>query len=194
MSAAKKIWNADEFALKFEGQNVELASGQIHAMPPAKTKQGQAQATFAGILMRRFHRISPKSKLPGGWWFVVESPVKYGMLNLFCHDMAGWKRSRSPKNPAEDYPVALTPDWVCEILSTNIRDDKVKKQDVLHEWRVPYYWLVDSENQEIRILEWEEDEYKAVLDADTSYVGPMPPFQDVELSVKMLFGLEDDND
>ena len=124
---------------------------------------------------------------------MTEAPVKYGRLHLYSHDVAGWRRERSCEYP-EGYPISLRPDWVCEILSSNFRDDRVRKQKVLHEWEVPFYWLVDPGFREIRILEWHDEDYKIVKDVDVDFRGALPPFDAVPISVKALFGLDDDND
>jgi Uma2 family endonuclease len=182
MANAKKM-TLEEFAVEFEGRNHNLIYGIPEAMPPAKARNGKAQFAFAKCLGPLFERKSRgPGAPPGGWWFVTEAPVRYGHLHLFSHDIAGWKSERAPKSP-DDYPIALTPDWVCEVLSSNIRNDTHRKQKILHQWNVPFYWSVDPEDQEIRVLESEESDYRVVIEAGLGFVGPMPPFDAVPLSV-----------
>ena len=44
-------------------------------------------------------------------------------------------------------PMRLFPDWVCEILSTNKRNDLVRKKRVYHRHELPHYWILDPLEQ-----------------------------------------------
>ena len=191
MNEARKLLSPESFALEYEGQCFELVYGTPQAMPPAKTIHSNAQTSLVLALGSLFQRKAGTGA-PGGWWFATEAPVKYGHLHLFSHDIAGWRRERAPKRPT-DYPVSLRPDWVCEILSSNFRNDAEVKKKILHEWQVPFLWLVDPAHQEIRILEWEDAQYRVVSDVGLEFSGSLPPFDALPLAVKDLFGVEDED-
>ena len=56
---------------------------------------------------------------PGGWWIIDEPELHLGD-DVLVPDIAGWRRARMPIYPETAY-VALSPDWVCEILSPSTR-------------------------------------------------------------------------
>jgi Uma2 family endonuclease len=182
----------EEYLVRYEGTRNEYVDGQIVELAPTTSYHGDAQAGFAEILRAAFHkkRGGPGDP-PGGWWLRTEAAVRYGQRHLFAHDLAGWRRDLHPSKPS-GYPVLERPDWVCEMLSTNVRDDKERKKAILHEWQVPHFWLVDPIGQEIRILAWEEKDYRVVGDYGIGFMGELPPFNAAPLAVRDLFGVEDD--
>ena len=66
----------------------------------------------------------------------------FDAANTFQPDVTGWRRDRVPEGSG-GVPVMVRPDWVCEILSSNKRNDLVKKKRVYHRHQVPHYWIVD---------------------------------------------------
>lgn len=190
MTTAKKLLTAEEFLLDSNESKTELIDGSVWSMPPTKPVHGRTQAAFSEQLGAKWGK-KPGGKVPGGWWFATEIGVRYGRNHVLCHDLAGWRRDRLPKWPTDLSLMEMRPDWVCEILSSNIRDDKVRKHRILHEWEVPYYWLVDPVDLEIRILQRENEDFKVFMDVGTDFVGFLPPFEGEEISVKDLFGLEE---
>lgn len=60
-------------------------------------------------------------------------------------DIAGWRRDRLPVLPM-DAPIAIVPDWVCEILSpTTRRHDTLIKKRYYAKIGLPHHWLIDLE-------------------------------------------------
>jgi Uma2 family endonuclease len=152
--------------------------------------QGYLQASMSEILRKYFNKMGGPG-VPGGWWIFAEAAVRYADRSLFAHDLAGWKRSFFPERPKQK-TMSVRPDWVCEILSSNRDNDLVKKRIVLHEHRVPYYWIVDSEKNHISVLEWSEKGYVIVLDVVVGFEGEIPPFTGISLKANSLFGEEED--
>ena len=60
---------------------------------------------------------------PGGWWFIQDVDVDFGVHDIYRPDIAGWRRERVARFPATR-PVRERPDWLCEGLSprTALRD------------------------------------------------------------------------
>jgi len=82
---------------------------------------------------------------PGGWWILSEPGIELPGSPEFAPDLAGWRRNRLPTLPV-DGSFALTPDWVCEILSPSNRGyDLVTKRRFYARIEVPYIWYVDPE-------------------------------------------------
>ena len=191
MGTARKLTTADDFLQNMQGPRSELIDGVVNTMPPPKADHSRTQANLMQKLGSLWNK-KPTGNNPGGWWIATEVGVRYGHSNVLCHDLAGWRRDRLPAWPKGIACMNVRPDWVCEILSTNFREDKFRKKGILHQWEVPYYWLVDPIGCEIRILEHETDDYKVLMDVGLEYSGPVPPFTEVPVSVKELFGIEDE--
>jgi Uma2 family endonuclease len=52
-------------------------------------------------------------------------------------------------------PIAVTPDWVCEVLSpSSLAHDRSRR--IYLEHKVPYYWLCDPESRTLEILKHDE--------------------------------------
>jgi Uma2 family endonuclease len=59
-----------------------------------------------------------------------------------CPDLAGWRVERYEE--PEDNPIALVPDWICEVLSpSTARSDRVEKMPLFAEHGVGHLWLID---------------------------------------------------
>jgi Uma2 family endonuclease len=188
MTATKKInfLSIEEFQTQFLDSRCQYHEGEVWQLQATTPTHNNFQGAFAEILRSQFHKKTGGTK-PGGWWILPEAAVRYGTKNLFSHDLAGWQRSRVPQIP-EDFPVLIRPDWVCEILSSNASNDLVKKKAVLHEFEVPFYWIVDPVLRILNVLEWSEKGYTSVLDVTEDFVGKIPPFGAVELNAFLLFG------
>lgn len=88
--------------------------------------------------------------LAGGWWFATEAGVQLSDAEVFRPDVAGCWRERPAALPAE-VPIALAPGWVCEILSTNRRNDLITKKRAYHRHRVGHSWLVDPAEETLAV-------------------------------------------
>jgi hypothetical protein len=200
MNAAKKIEtiSIEEFEARYFNTRCEFHNGVVTGEEtPGERKQAQAapdhsfiQFCFGQTLGPLFNKKSG-SKPPGGWWLFDECPVRYGDKYLFLHDLGGWKRARVPERPRR-YPITEKPDWICEILSTNHSTDRHTKRAVLHEYEVPYYWIVDPVGRLIEVYEWAQKGYVLLMTLDETFKGKIPPFDSAELKVSHLFGDEDD--
>lgn len=62
---------------------------------------------------------------------MTEVEVFFDSANTFRPDVAGWRRERMVEIPTE-VPILIVPDWICEVLSTNKRNDLVRKKRVYH--------------------------------------------------------------
>ena len=115
MIAAKKInaLSIDEFIEKHEGTRCQFHKGEVWQAQATTPDHSHIQLYIGRFLANYFGKTSGPG---GGSWLFTEVAVKYGENSLFCHDLAGWRRSRVPERPRR-YPVTERPDWVCEILS-----------------------------------------------------------------------------
>jgi Uma2 family endonuclease len=180
----------DLFAIPEEVRRHELIDGELVEKGAATGEHGRAQADLVSTLHRRFSR-RPGGRWPGGWWFVTEVEVYFDPANTFRPDVTGWRRERSPEPPSGT-PIMLRPDWICEILSTNRRNDVIKKKRVYHRHEVPHYWILDPVEETLSVLRWGPDGYIEVLAAQRGEQVRAEPFDAVEPSVGVFFGDEED--
>ncbi len=195
MSSAPKLGRAtlDDLAyLRDQGHVVELIEGEIVYKAMPSPAHGSAQRKL-GALLDPFDGRQGGLRGPGGWWLMTEVEVLYAKTTeVFRHDIVGFRRDLHPARP-EEMPVRARPDWACEILSpTTACNDVVKKQRTLHAHGVPHYWLVDPQNRLLSVLRWEPDQYRRALDAGIGDAVRAEPFDAIEIDVRELFGVEED--
>jgi Uma2 family endonuclease len=180
---------ADLLAIPEERRRHEIIDGVLIEKEAASGRHGGAQ----GRLFRRLgpYDRRPGGRLPGGWWFATEVEVLFEDSQVFRPDIAGWRRERLAELPAE-VPITVRPDWVCEILSKNKRNDLIKKKRLYHRHAVGHYWIVDPVEETLSVHRWHADGYVEVLAADRDERVRAEPFDAVELRVGVLFGDDDD--
>lgn len=176
--------------LRDEGHRVELIDGEIVYKASAKPEHGLAQLKF-GEILAAFNRRAGGERGPGGWWLMVEVDILYpGRVEVFRHDVSGFRRERHEERP-KGQPVKVRPDWACEILSpSTARYDVVKKARTLHEHGVPHYWILDPEHETLTVLRHTEPGYLQVLTAGVGDVVRAEPFEAIEISIAELFDRE----
>jgi Uma2 family endonuclease len=171
----------------------EIIHGMIVDKASPTGEHSGSQLLLGGYLGRRFDR-KPGGRWPGGWWLHTEVHVEYAKHELFCHDVAGWRRERVPDRP-KGWPVRIRPDWVCELLSpSNEKRDLVDKMRVLRDAGVPYYWIVNPAEKVLVVHRLEPNGYLVATTASSGETIRAEPFQDVELRVGVLFGDEDEDE
>ncbi|MSP63846.1 MAG: Uma2 family endonuclease [Myxococcales bacterium] len=180
---------ADLYAIPEERRRHELIDGEIVEKGAATGEHGGAQVKLASRLDGPFGR-RPGGRWPGGWWFGTEIDIQFGE-DVCRPDVVGWRRERVPERP-RGIPVLIRPDWVCEILSTNKRNDLVRKKHIYHRHQVPHYWIVDPEQEMLTVHRWHPDGYLEVLAAVRGERVRAEPFEAIELPIGVLFGDEED--
>ena len=175
----------DLLAIPEDERRHELVEGSIVEKGAATGEHGAAQRKLSAHIDPYDQR--PGGRRPGGWWFATEVDVYFDPANTFRPDVAGWRRDRVPRRP-QGVPVMTRPDWICEILSTNKRNDLIKKKRVYHRHEVPHYWIVDPERETLTVYRWARDGYVEVLVAERGEEVRPEPFDAVPLQVGVLFG------
>jgi len=189
---SKRATFADLAALG-DDVRAEIIHGVIVEKAAASNDHSYVQGALRELVGRRFGR-RPGGRWPGGWWFLTEADTEYEAHELFCHDVAGWRRDRVPERPT-GRPMRIRPDWVCEIISpSNQKRDTVDKLAVLQRAGVPHYWLVDPIEKTLVIHRWSDSGYLIVQTASAGDALRAEPFDAVELRVDVLFGDADDDE
>ncbi len=183
---------ADLLAIPEPERFHEIIGGELvrRAMPSPRHGSSQARLTMrlGGPYDRR-----PGGKWPGGWRFMTETEIRFEDGEIYRPDVAGWHRERLPALPSES-PLAVRPDWVCEILSpSNERHDIVTKMRTYKRSRVPHYWLLDPVAETLIVYRWTKEGYLLVFDAQGEERVHAEPFEAVTFSVHGLLDGEDED-
>lgn len=181
----------DLFAIPEGERRHELIEGAIVEKGAASGEHGGAQRKLSAYIDPFDRR--PGGRWPGGWWFVTEVEVYFDPANTLRPDVAGWRRERVPERP-RGAPIRIRPDWVCEILSTNRRNDLVKKKRVYHRHQVPHYWIIDPAEETLSVYRWTPEGYTEILSAERGERVRAEPFDAIPLQVGFLFGDEEDDE
>jgi Uma2 family endonuclease len=191
-AASRKLATVDDlFAIPEEERRHELIEGVIVPKGAATGEHGGAQAKLSEYV-GPFHR-RPGGRAPGGWWFGTEVDIYFDPKNTFRPDIVGWRRDRVPQRPSGAL-VTIRPDWICEILSTNRSNDRIKKKRVYHRHEVPHYWLLDPEGGELTVYRWAPEGYLEILVAERSEVVRPEPFEAIPVRVSTLLGEDEDEE
>jgi len=182
---------ADLLAIPEERRRHEIIDGELVEKEAASGRHGGAQ----GRLFRRLgpYDRRPGGRAPGGWWFATEVEIQLSESQVVRPDVCGWRRERLAALPSE-VPITVRPDWICEILSTNRRNDLIKKKRAYHQHQVGHYWLVDPIDETLAVYRWHPDGYVEVLIAERDERVRAEPFDAIELRVGVLFGDDEDDD
>jgi Uma2 family endonuclease len=177
---------ARDLLLRDEDHSWEIIGGVIVEKAAPSPEHGSAQFALSGLLFSPFG--SSRGSGPGRWWLMTEVEVEYATPEVFRHDLVGRRRERSPERP-RGRPVALRPDWVCEILlESNASNDAVKNLRTLHRAGVPHYWLLDPARLTLTVLRFTPEGYLDALSATVEETVRAEPFEAIELVLATVFG------
>jgi Uma2 family endonuclease len=189
----QKLATFADLAALGEETRAEIIHGVISEKAAPTFDHSHTQRAAGGALGRRFSR-GPGGRWPGGWWIGTETHVEYAAHEVCCHDVVGWRRDRVPAPPA-GWPVAIRPDWVCEIVSPkHEKREVVDKLRILHRGEVPHYWILDPQTRILRVHRYSPAGYIVVVTAGADETVRAEPFDAVETKVAVLFGDEDDEE
>ncbi|WP_437333403.1 Uma2 family endonuclease [Sorangium sp. So ce394] len=184
--ASKPAKLEDLLAIPEADRRHEIIDGELLEKGVATGEHGGAQADLVTALNHRFGR-RPGGRWPGGWWFATEVEISFAPAQVYRPDVVGWRRERAPQRPT-GVPITLLPDWICEILSTNRRNDLVKKKRTYHQCQVPRCWIVDPAEETLAVHRWGPDGYIEILAAQRGEIARAEPFDAIALPVDVLFG------
>lgn len=180
----EKLCSIDEWADLAENERCELIAGKViyKDIEGYTAEHGEFQSNLCAVLGEY-----NKNNIPVRWWIVLPVSVAYGNRHGFIHDLCGWRRDRHASKPSGKY-VMQSPDWVCEILSSNKSIDIVDKKWIMHKHRVEYYWMVHLEEKIIQVFKWSESGYTNISDAKKGDKKRLEPFDNIEIDSTFLFG------
>jgi Uma2 family endonuclease len=176
-----------------ERRRFELIGGELVERGAGTARHGQAQARASRLLGPYDRRPGGPPDRPGGWIFATEVDIYFDESNTLRPDVAGWRRENLPELP-EEFPVRVLPSWVCEVLSTNKRNDLIRKKRVYHRYEIPHYWILDPVAETLLVYRWSTAGFTEVLVAERGERVRAEPFEAIEITVGVLFGDDDDDD
>ena len=179
----------DLLAIPEEVRRHELIDGEIVEKQAASGRHGAAQGRIFRALGPFDRR--PGGRSPGGWIFATDVDVYFDDKNTLRPDVVGWRRERLAELP-EEVPIRVVPDWTCEVLSTNKRNDLVEKKRVYHQARVGHHWIADPVEETLAVYRWSAEGYLEVLTTERGERIQAEPFEAIELVVGVLFGDDPD--
>jgi Uma2 family endonuclease len=170
---------------------MELVDGEFVEKAAPTFEHGVAQGQTVGALAGPFTRRVGGPAGPGGWWLATEVDIVLDG-RVYRPDISGWRRERIG-GPLKERPVAVRPDWICEIVSdTNRAHDTVTKLRRYHQASVPHYWIIDQLDGTLTVHRHTADGYLVALRATAGERVRAEPFDAVELHVAVLLGRDED--
>jgi Uma2 family endonuclease len=173
------------------GKVAELIDGQLYVFPRPAPRHLDAQGELVEVIRGRFQKGRGG---PGGWWILAEpevhfpEPAEPGGKQVVDPDVAGWRREQMPELPETAY-FALSPDWVCEVLSPSTEDhDRRTKMPLYAHNGVRWAWLVDpvARTLEVYVLGGNRKWERPTIHRDDARV-PVVPFDAIELDLAELW-------
>lgn len=184
----RKLETIADYLAHAEDERIELIRGTVVEKAEVTAEHSLTQGSTYGTVKVPFQR-KPGGRWPGGWWFFTELEVLLGS-EIFRPDICGYRRERMPE-PPKGRPLALAPDWVCEILSpSNPQRDRVEKLQTYFQARVPHYWIIDPVGGSLEVFRRLDLAYALVLTALRGQRVRAEPFDAVEIRVDELLGAD----
>ena len=82
------------------------------------------------------------------------------------------------------------PDWVCEIVSPGGRKrDTIDKFRLLQNYEIPFYWVVDPDEETITVYRFQSGEYVVSATAQSGETVVLQPFN-IDIEIGVIFGHE----
>ena len=123
---------------------------------------------------------------PGGWRILILPELHFG-ADVVVPDLAGWRRSRMPRLPDEDF-FSVAPDWVCEVLSPpSVGLDRAKKLPVYARAGVEHAWVLDADTQILERYRLEDGRWSLHGVHVGDDVVRAEPFADADLELRLLW-------
>ena len=159
----------------------EMFDGDLYASPRPALPHAHASSALGAKIFGSFHRSGP------GGWVILYEPELHFSHDVVVPDLAGWRRERLPRVPADAY-LTLAPDWVCEVLSASTETlDRGKKLRIYARENVAHCWLLDPVRQALEVLALESSHWTWVNRHEGQARVRAAPFGAVELELGALW-------
>ncbi len=178
----ERLWTWEDIVHLPEQEMPEIIDGKPYYRVAPRMRHSVAAWEVSAALLG----MGPP--LRAGWWILADLDVRLGPNRVVRPDLCGYRKERLPE-PVDDWPLPLSPDWVCEILSpTNFRYDRSTKGKVYAEAGIPWYWLVDAKERTLEVWELAGGRWSVLGCFGDDEKLALPPFDGLEFEVGQLFG------
>jgi Uma2 family endonuclease len=161
----------------------EILYGRLHTHPRPAPRHARAASMLGGRLVNPFDSGEGG---PGGWWILDEPEIHLGR-HVVVPDIAGWRRERMPALPDTAW-FEVTPDWVCEVLSSaTAQTDRSIKLPLYGEHGVGHVWLVDPVLRTLEAYALKDGKWLLLATLKEDEPLRLPPFEAVEFSLAVLW-------
>ena len=144
----------DAYCAVPEHQRAEIIDGTLYVLPRPAPRHANATSVLGGKLNGAFQLGDGG---PGGWWILDEPELQLVPLEPMAPDLAGWRVEHMPALPETAY-FALTPDWICEVLSKSTEaTDRNKKLPIYAAHGVRHVWLIDPIAKTLEVHSLDDD-------------------------------------
>jgi Uma2 family endonuclease len=134
-----------------DGLRHELIDGEHYVSPAPRTKHQRISGQIFG-LMFLYLRQHPLGKV-----YYAPLDVVFSDGDCVEPDLLYVSRERETRQMTEDY-LEGAPDLVVEILSPSTKHvDRGVKHRLYERFRVPEYWIIDPENEVVKVYRSNED-------------------------------------
>ncbi len=159
----------------------EIFDGELYASPRPALPHAHAASVLGIKLGGMFHRDGAHG------WLILDEPELHFGDDVLVPDLAGWRRERLPRLPADAY-LTLAPDWICEVLSASSETlDRGKKMHIYAREGVTHAWLVDPLRQTLEVLLLELGRWTALGAHEGDAKVRAAPFDAIELELGALW-------
>jgi Uma2 family endonuclease len=162
----------------------EIIDGELYAFPRPAPAHANVETSVGAELHGPFQRGRGG---PGGWWILLEPGIQLARAPEIAPDIAGWRRQRLPHLPRQG-PIALVPDWVCEVLSPSTRSyDMIVKRPFYAEAGVRHLWYIDPEARTLTVSRLEGGRWLELGVHGGEQIVRAEPFEAIERALQPLW-------
>jgi hypothetical protein len=166
----------------------EILGGELIVSPRPAMPHAETANQLSSSLTPPFSRAVGG---PGGWRIYVEPELSLAVdpdFDPVVPDLAGWRVEALPERPLAAR-MTLTPQWVCEILSSSTRrTDRMLKVPFYARAGVRWVWLIDPIDETLEVLVLHEERYVIEATHFGDDVVRAVPFDAVPLALSWLWG------
>lgn len=154
----QKLWTYEDYYNLKDDKRHELIEGELIEMPAPNIKHQEISGNLE-FLIRAYVKQKNLGKV-----YDAPTDVKFDEHHVIQPDILFI--SNEKKGIIKENCIEGTPDLVIEILSpSNQAYDKVKKFSVYEKFRVKELWIIDPDEQSIRIYVLKSDKLVSYSDA-----------------------------
>jgi Uma2 family endonuclease len=158
----------------------EIIGGDLVTSPRPAVPHANAASSLGGLLFNPYRRGIGG---PGGWVILDEPELHLGG-DVVVPDLAGWRRERFAEPEGGSTGIAISPDWVCEILSpSTARIDRARKVPIYARESIPHVWLIDPIARTLEVFRLASGKWTLVATFEGDATIRPEPFDAVELDL-----------